>query len=582
VHFQYLPYLWLLLVSAAITVPLAIYAWRHRAVTGALPFAILMFLAAVWALANGLEMAGTDLPTKLFWANVQYLFYVAIPVAWLALALQICGRGEWLTRRNLTLLTIEPLITVMLAWTDGLHGLVRRNIHLDTAGSFPVIAKTFGPWFWVHAAYTYLLLAITLLLLTNALRHAPPLYQRQRLTLLLGAVLPLLWNLLYNLGLSPIPRHDIAPAVLSFSGLIVAWGLFRFRLFDIMPIARAHVVEGMEHGVIVLDGQDRVVDLNAAARHTLGQEIAGRFIGQAAADAFATWPELAELVADPTVTCFELSIGASVADPGTERTISFRIFPLTDSRQRPLGRTIILDDITERRVAEANAAQQQQALAILEERQRLARELHDSLGQVLGFVNIQAQAVQALLERDRPDQAHEHLGRLVDTARAAQSDVREYIAVTRANVAAGAGLLAALEMLLQRFSRSSGIEVELTLTGNVEALIFSPAVEVQLLRIVQEALTNVRKHASAHRVQLIVVARGDHAEITVEDDGCGFDPVALAGRDDGHFGLEIMAERVEAVGGCLQIESIPGQGTRVAVQIPPATVDRLSGKSEEA
>ncbi|NOZ49102.1 MAG: PAS domain-containing sensor histidine kinase, partial [Chloroflexi bacterium] len=69
-QFQYLPYLWLLLASTAITTVLAIFAWRHRAVSGAPPFALLMFLAALWALANGLEMAGTDLPTKLFWANV--------------------------------------------------------------------------------------------------------------------------------------------------------------------------------------------------------------------------------------------------------------------------------------------------------------------------------------------------------------------------------------------------------------------------------------------------------------------------------------------------------------------------------
>ncbi|OIO94054.1 MAG: hypothetical protein AUK03_07290 [Anaerolineae bacterium CG2_30_64_16] len=487
-RFQYVPYLWLLLASTAIMAGLAIYAWRRRAVTGAHPFAILMSLAAAWALANGLEMAGADLPTKLFWANVQYLCYVTVPVAWLALALQISGRGEWLTRRNLALLAIEPIITVALAWTDPAHGLVRRDIHLDTAGPFPVIGKTFGPWFWVHAAYTYLLLALTLYLLVTALRRAPPLYRRQRLTLLIGAVLPLVWNLLYNLGLSPIPRHDIAPAVLSLSGLIVAWGLFRFHLFDIMPVARAQVVEGMEHGVIVLDDQDRVVDLNPAARRLLGRERADPAIGRPAADALESWPALVALIASPAVTRTELTLPPAEAvpapgrlskparadlyataeparaglwaatkparaglptEPAPGRVISAHISPLRGSRGRYLGRAIVLNDITARKEAEVHLAQQQQALAVLEEREWLARELHDSLGQVLGYVNVQAQATQALLARDQVDLACGLLERLADVARAAQADVREFIAGVRGSGDHEPGFKAAIAELLQ-------------------------------------------------------------------------------------------------------------------------------------
>jgi hypothetical protein len=137
-HFQYINYIWVVLASAAITAALGIYAWRHRAVPGATPFAILMLAAVVWALANALEMAGADLPTKLFWANVQYLCYGTVPAAWLVLTLQYVGRDQWLTRRRLVLLTIEPLIAVALVWTNDFHGLMRRDVHLDTTGPFYV------------------------------------------------------------------------------------------------------------------------------------------------------------------------------------------------------------------------------------------------------------------------------------------------------------------------------------------------------------------------------------------------------------------------------------------------------------
>jgi len=581
-HFQYIPYLWLLFASAATTSILAIYVWRHRTLAGGPSFVVLMSFATLWALANALEMAGTDLPTKLFWANVQYLSYVGIPVAWLALALQISGRGEWLTRRNLALLSIEPMITVALAWADPVVGLLRRDIHLDTGGPFPVIAKTFAPWFWVHAVYTYILLALTIILLIDAVRQAPPLYRRQRLILLVGAVLPLVWNMLYNLGLSPIPRHDIAPAVLSLSGLIVASGLFHFRLFDIMPVARAQVVEGMEHGVIVLDDLDRVVDLNPAARLMVGEDKADRAIGLPVKDAFSSWPNLMEQVTDAVAGRSEHDVGAVVVGPTSQRFFSFRISPLSDRRHRNFGQVIILSDITRRREAEAHLAQQQQALAVLEERERLARELHDSLGQVLGYVNMQAQAAQTLLQQDETDQARECLKQLADVTRAAQADVREFIAGVRTSDKQKPGFRPIITNLLQQFRQSSKIETDLTIKVKDDLLVFTAAVEVQLVRIMQEALSNVRKHAGAKKVQVTVGERDELAEITITDDGCGFDLARQTGQSEGHFGLEVMRERAESVGGQFRILSSVGQGTQVAVCVPLARDCTMLDHSVEA
>jgi len=269
-HFQYIPYIWLLVVSAAIAAGFGIYAWRHRSVPGATPFAAVCLTAVVWALSNALEMAGTDLPTKLFWANVQYLVYAALPVTWLALALEYTGRGAWLTPRRLAVLAAEPAITVVLAWTSQFHGLIRQNVILNSSGPFPVIGKTYGPWFWIHVGYSYVLFAMSIYLLVVALRRAPSLYRRQTLTVLIGLCLPLIWNVLYTLGLSPVPRHDLAPAVLGLSGVVVGVGLFRLRLFDIGPIARNTVIDSMDDGMVVLDAQNRIVDLNPAAEKLLG------------------------------------------------------------------------------------------------------------------------------------------------------------------------------------------------------------------------------------------------------------------------------------------------------------------------
>jgi PAS domain S-box-containing protein len=562
-HFQYISYLWVLLTSAAVAAGVGIFAWRHRSVPGATPFAVLCLTAVVWAVCNALEMAGTDLPTKLFWANVQYLCYGALPLAWLSLMLQHTGRGAWLTPRRLAWLALEPAITVVLVWTNRYHGLIRHNVYLDTTGPFPVIGKMYGPWFWVNVAYAYCLFAVSIYLSIDALRHARALYRRQTLMLLIGFLLPLVWNVLYNLGLSPVPRHDLAPAVLSLSGVVVGWGLFRFGLFDIGPIARDRVVEGMDDGMIVLDVQGRIVDLNPAAQGILGWS-AFQAIGWRAAEVFSAWPELIELCQDASMIHTELALGTGEG----QRNYDVHISPLTDRRGRPVGHVIVWHEITDRKRVQAQLLQQQRVLAVLEERERLARELHDDLAQVLGYANAQAQAVRELLAQGQIAQADAHLARLAAAAQDAHADAREYILGVKVGSSPGQGFLPALEQYLQRFGQSCGLHTELIVPQMLREGAFEPAVEVQLLRIVQEALTNVRKHACAHSVRVSFAAQGDQAEIVVEDDGRGFDPAHLSVGDGPTFGLYIMRERAEDAGGTVQVLSIPGQGTKVVVQVP--------------
>jgi PAS domain S-box-containing protein len=562
-HFQYIPYLWALFTSAVVVAGFGVFAWRHRAVQGAIPFAVLCLIAVVWAVTNALEMAGTDLPTKLFWANAQYLCYGTLPLAWLVLVLQYSGRGAWLTPRRLAWLALEPAITVVLVWTNSFHGLIRQNVYLDTAGPFPVIGKTYGPWFWTNVAYSYLLFSIAIYILIVSMWRAPSLYRRQTLLLLIGFLLPLVWNVLYNLGFSPVPRHDLAPAVLSLSGAVVGWGLFRFGLFDIMPIARDRVVDGMDDGMIVLDVQGRIVDLNPAAQRILGRS-APQAIGRLAAEVFSAWPELIGLCRDASATHTELTLGTGEEKGNYEVHIS----PLSDRRDHPLGQVIVWHETTDRKRVQARLVQQQRVLAVLGERERLARELHDSMAQVLAYANAQAQAARELLAQGQIAQADAYLARLATAAQDAHVEAREYILGVQVGSSPERGFLQALDQYLQRFGQSSGLFTELIVPQALWNGTFEPDVEVQLLRIVQEALTNVRKHACAHLVRVTLAAQGEQAEIVVEDDGRGFDPAHPSADDRPTFGLYVMRERAQEAGGTLRVLSSPGQGTQVIVQVP--------------
>ncbi|MDP2727579.1 MAG: GAF domain-containing protein, partial [Dehalococcoidia bacterium] len=209
---------------------------------------------------------------------------------------------------------------------------------------------------------------------------------------------------------------------------------------------------------------------------------------------------------------------------------------------------------------------QVQNLAVLEERDRLAREMHDSLAQVLGFISVKAAATQDLLETKRVAQARHELRQIEKASQEAYVDVREAILGLRASVVLGGGLSRTLKEYLHKFSSQNSIKAEL-ISNQEKNPNLTPAIEVQLIRIIQEALTNVRKHAMARRVWVRLQANDGEAEIQIEDDGQGFDLSQVLQRE-GRYGLHTMQERAESVGGKLTIETAPGQGTKVIISLP--------------
>lgn len=209
-----------------------------------------------------------------------------------------------------------------------------------------------------------------------------------------------------------------------------------------------------------------------------------------------------------------------------------------------------------------------QSMAVLEERERIAREMHDGLAQVLGFVNTKAIAVARLLEVGRPESARTQLSELESMVRSLYADVREAIIGLRTAPRPDCGLCQALRDYLEAFQQQSDIPVELRVGGDEGELHLPFAAEIQLLRIVQEALANVRKHSGAGRAAVCVVPVDGTVTLTIEDDGQGFDPARKGHGGWPRFGLKTMSERAESVHGTFAVESRRGAGTRVVVTVP--------------
>jgi len=207
------------------------------------------------------------------------------------------------------------------------------------------------------------------------------------------------------------------------------------------------------------------------------------------------------------------------------------------------------------------------ALAIERERQALAREMHDSLAQVLAFVNAKAQAVELYLRSDDVTSAREQMAELSAAAREVYADIREGISALRVEVA-GRTLGELIGGYAGEFGESADLRIDVDWNVAPDALQMPPSAEVQLLRIVQEALANVRRHAGATRVRVRASVEDDCLDLSVVDDGRGFAPADRPSDGRPRFGLQTMAERASAIGGTLNVESAPDHGTTVRVRVP--------------
>jgi two-component system nitrate/nitrite sensor histidine kinase NarX len=209
---------------------------------------------------------------------------------------------------------------------------------------------------------------------------------------------------------------------------------------------------------------------------------------------------------------------------------------------------------------------QVQELAIVEERTRLSREMHDSLGQVLAYVRLEADEISRLLADGEAASAAAKVAEVGKAVSEASEEVRHAILALRMPSPSEMELPKMLGPYLESFRAQTGIEVSLEVRSDA-AVHFAPRAALQLVRVLQEALSNVRKHAAASCAGLTFDSRHDEAVLTVSDDGVGFNVsrVYTGGR---HFGIQVMTERMEALGGSLEIDSAAGQGTRVTARLP--------------
>lgn len=544
--------IWFYLLAAGVLAAIGGYAWQYRQTVAAVYWSLALFIRSAWMLALVMITISPTLDEKLFWVRIQQscaLSLLPVILLFVTALAEKRGRIIRLFIGGLVLLSALSILEVQTGWSK----LYWDGVLWD--GTTVGIVR--GPFYWVMLAIAYfeifldVVLCIVWGLQASGLRRwqilAVPL---DPLTSVAGHVL---WVISQKTGVGSIP---VLPLFFLLSASTYSYIFFQLRVFNLGEQAQATVTRNMNDILIIIDEQDYIVELNPAGVKLLGKGTPG-LTGMQPPEAFACWPPMVELAAGQ-----EERSGTIFLE---NRHYFFRITPLSGWRGSRSGKVIVLQDITELREAQAQITEQQKALALAAERDRLRRELHDGPGQVWPYLQLEYQKLKELLAGQRLDEAVCRLEKLITLSEDRNNDIRDSLAGLKNT--AGKAFIPILADFMRWYQEAYGIAARLTADPETVRLL-SPSSELQLLRIIQEAMANVRKHAHAGLVQIEIGPVTGQAAVVIQDDGRGFDASAALVNKKNRHGLAIMRERAGEINGRLEIVSEPEKGTRITVWLP--------------
>lgn len=353
------PYAWILLITAIISVSVGLYVLNKKPGNAPAAFPALMFSLGLWSLTYGFEVASIDLKMMRFWVRIEYLGIATLPVLLLIFILQYSGKKHWLTRHNVMALFIIPFLTVILNATNEFHHLYYAAVEMDRHGPIPLQALTPGPGYWLHVVYSYSSIIAGAVFLLHMWLHTSRLYRNQIGIVLIGISVPFLLNLLYLSGIRPFKHLDITPFAFTITGLVITFGLFRYKFLDLMPLARSILFENFSDGFIVLDANHRIVDINPAAKKMF-KALKSAPTGQEIQIALNQWPQLFSFLETDDKSYFETTL-----DVDFTLKLNIRFSPLYDHRKNYIGGMLILRNITDLKKAEDDLQKSNERMEML-------------------------------------------------------------------------------------------------------------------------------------------------------------------------------------------------------------------------
>ena len=544
-------------LSAVGCLIVAAMAWRRRPAPGVGTFMFLTASIAWWCFWPAAQALNPTALSEYTMIRLAWLGVALAPTAYLLFGQEYLNTGLRLSLAMVLLLALEPTVIIAAVLLNDTLQLLWITQPSGDAAGLAIAAR--GPLWGVHLVYSYALQAVTSFRFGRFLfDRSGRLHRSQTVLLLIALTVPWAANMLVVAGRSPFAT-DITAPTLAVSAIAFGVAIFSHRLLDVMPLAQAEVVRSITDGILVLNREQRILDLNPTAAQ-LAQASAAQAIGRPLA---AVMPDLATRLKGEASDEIEIERERAI------RVFRVRRSELRDRAGRPCGDIVLLTDVTEeRRVGQLERSRELMLEAQESLRQEIAEQLHSSVQTRLLLAELQLTRAMEQLGSDfeRGMQLLADLDEKLDHIR--EQDVRQLSHRLHPSVIA-IGLGPALETLVA--GQPAGLSIEVRSDQRVRLLDnpidnhFSPDMRLAMYRIVEEALANVLRHAQATHVCIALTATSpDELLIQVTDDGVGL-PEQTGPQG---LGLSTITARVAQLGGTWQLTTAPSGGAQLSVRIP--------------
>ncbi len=342
--YQFSVYSLIYLASTCLSLVSALITWNRRMVRGGFWLFCVACAGVIFSLCTALDVSAVPETLKIFWGKCSYFGSSSITIFLLLFALEYTNHSQWITRRRIALLFVIPAFSLIAAFTNDWHYLLWT--HFTLAPDVPnLLVYHHGPLYWVIMLYLHATVAVASFLLIRFALRSREIYRYQSILVIIATLIPWAFQIIYDFIPGFLPGLDPSGIGIAIGAALFTLNMLRWKLLDIIPVAREALLENLQDGVIVLNSANQIVDLNLAARNLLG-ETNRSLIGQPVQSLFfAPFIDFSALQVSETPIEMPLNLK-------TPRTIEFRVSNLWQTPDQVEGRLVVLRDITQRKQME--------------------------------------------------------------------------------------------------------------------------------------------------------------------------------------------------------------------------------------
>lgn len=578
--FQYTPYILPLLVSAIMLIALIGYGWFQRKHKVAVYFSLMMSAVTIWVVFAILELLAVELELRIFLAKVDFIGITYLAPLLLLMALEYLGKTQQM--RNLLFASvIIPTLTNILIWTNDWHRLWYGTPSLDTSGApFVVTNYDYGAWFYlVHAPFGWITIIFVLTLLLRKITLKKTVYRDQILVFLLAILLPTITDVFYVFGITPIPQFNFTPIVFSLSGIIIAWALYRYKFLDLVPVARDIIFKNIGDMILVIDLQQRVVDVNAITEEIINKT-PHELIGLPISDVFPNQIELIKAYIDAE----EIESEISLENDDKQQYFNLKVSPLKQEEQL-IGHLIVIRDIS----SQKELVEREKQLALEQLRSNLQYQLithvtHD----LITPITIMKSSIYVARKTKDDEKRQQKLENIANHVDRLQRMLEDMLLMSKVDMMSD---LSCERISLQQLFRNllapykeAILEKKQRLSVQIcDGDLFIDVNHEYLAMAISRLLDNALQYTPEEgHIDVAIECEANQLGIEIKDNGIGISSDELSTiferfyRSASHrptdagsgLGLSIARQIVELHGGEISVHSILGEGSTFKITVP--------------